>query len=55
MKKLYGQWMERWEDRLCSRATNRVVRPFDWGLEWTPRLACGAEDAPQTATIRMLI
>ena len=35
MKKLYGQWMERWEDRLCSRATNRVVRPFEWGLEWT--------------------
>jgi hypothetical protein len=24
-----------WENRLCSRATNRVVRPFEWGLEWT--------------------
>ncbi len=24
-----------WENRLCSGATNRVVRPFDWGLEWT--------------------
>ena len=24
-----------WENRLCSRATNRVVRPFDWGVEWT--------------------
>ncbi len=24
-----------WEGRLCSAATNRVVRPFDWGLEWT--------------------
>ena len=24
-----------WENRLCFRATNRVVRPFDWGLEWT--------------------
>jgi hypothetical protein len=35
MKKLYGRWMENWEDRLCSRATNRVVRPFEWGLEWT--------------------
>lgn len=26
-----------WENRLCSRATNRVVRPFDWGLDWTRR------------------
>ena len=27
--------MKDWENRLCFRATNRVVRPFDWGLEWT--------------------
>ena len=32
---LYGKWMLAWENRLCSRATNRVVRPFEWGLEWT--------------------
>ena len=24
-----------WENRLAFRATNRVVRPFEWGLEWT--------------------
>ena len=35
MKKMYGRWMHRWEDDLCSRATNRVARPFEWGLEWT--------------------
>ena len=35
MKKLYSRWMLDWENRLCSRATNRVVRPFEWGLEWT--------------------
>src|SRR3984893_6219186 len=35
MRKLYARWMYDWEDRLCSGATNRVVRPFDWGLEWT--------------------
>lgn len=35
MKKLYAQWMHDWENQLCFRATNRVVRPFDWGLEWT--------------------
>lgn len=35
MKKLYSRWMSDWENRLCFRATNRKVRPFDWGLEWT--------------------
>jgi dienelactone hydrolase len=35
MRNLYARWMLDWENRLCSRATNRVVRPFDWGLEWT--------------------
>ncbi len=24
-----------WENRLAFRATNRVVRPFEWGLDWT--------------------
>lgn len=31
---MYGRWMSRWEESLCFRATNRVVRPFDWGVEW---------------------
>lgn len=31
---LYSRWMNRWEESLCFRATNRVVRPFDWGLDW---------------------
>ncbi len=25
-----------WERRLASVATDRVVRPFEWGLEWIP-------------------
>jgi hypothetical protein len=29
--------MSDWENRLCFAATNRVVRPFEWGLEWTRR------------------
>ena len=37
MENLYARWMLAWENRLCARATNRVVRPFDWGLEWTER------------------
>ena len=34
MRRLYRQWMHDWETRLNQRDTNRVVRPFDWGLEW---------------------
>jgi hypothetical protein len=34
---LYGRWIGRWEQSLCFRATNRVVRPFEYGLEWTER------------------
>ena len=25
-----------WERRLASAATDRVVRPFDWGVDWIP-------------------
>jgi dienelactone hydrolase len=35
MPGIYARWMYDWENRLCSRATNRVVRPFEWGLDWT--------------------
>ncbi len=34
MSHLYAKWMEEWENRLCNRATDRVVRPFEWGEEW---------------------
>jgi len=27
--------MHGWETRITSRDNNRVVRPFEWGLEWT--------------------
>jgi len=37
MKSLYAKWMEDWENRLCFRSTNRVVRPFEWGEEWAFR------------------
>ena len=35
MKQWYGRRMGRWENSLAFRSTNRVVRPFDWGMEWT--------------------
>ena len=35
MKSLYSRWITAWEEKLCFRATDRVVRPFEWGLEWS--------------------
>src|SRR5947209_3063247 len=37
MKNAYARWMLNWENRLCFRSTNRVVRPFEWGVEWAHR------------------
>ena len=35
-----------WERRLASVTTDRVVRPFDWGLDWIP-----ANGPPSLASI----
>lgn len=35
MRQLYARWMYDWDARLNAVSTNRVVRPFEWGLEWT--------------------
>lgn len=35
MRELYSRWMNEWEQRLAFKSTDRVVRPFEWGLEWT--------------------
>jgi hypothetical protein len=34
MTGIYGRLIDRWERKLATRDTNRVVRPFEWGLEW---------------------
>jgi hypothetical protein len=36
-----------WERRLASVSTDRVVRPFEWGLEWVPRNGLQADTPPQ--------
>ncbi len=41
----YGNWMDRWENELCFRATDRTVRPFEFGLEWSRAWPC-SEDFP---------
>lgn len=33
-KNWYGSRLTDWENRLAFRTNNRVVRPFDWGLDW---------------------
>ena len=38
MTGLYARWMERWEHKLATRDTNRVVRPFEWGADWLNRI-----------------
>ncbi len=35
MRQRYQRWMHEWETRLTTRDTNRIVRPFEWGEEWT--------------------
>lgn len=36
----YRIWMDRWENELCFRANDRVVRPFEYGFEWTAQWPC---------------
>ncbi len=40
MRKAYERWIRSRESDLCNRATNRVVRDFEWGLEWTRNWPC---------------
>src|SRR6185295_11785016 len=37
-----------WERRLAAATTDRVVRPFDWGLEWIPSNGQMPGDPPET-------
>src|ERR1035438_3505010 len=50
----YAYWMDRWERKLATRDTNRVVRPFEWGTEWLTCLdpmptgwIAGSESSPR--------
>ena len=36
-----------WERRLAAATTDRVVRPFEWGLEWIPPNGRLSGDAPE--------
>jgi dienelactone hydrolase len=48
----YERWIREREEELCFRSTDRVVRNFDWGLEWTEDWPCARRhpkngDAPE--------
>ena len=34
LSRWYTNWIDSWENELANRDTNRVVRPFEWGLDW---------------------
>jgi dienelactone hydrolase len=40
MASRYAQWMYDWEHRLTAVDNNRVVRPLQWGVEWTRDWPC---------------
>ena len=43
-----------WERQLAAVTTDRVVRPFEWGLEWIPSSASGSrrsEDPHQSSNV----
>ena len=56
--RLYGRWIETWERQLCFRATNRVVRRFEWGLDWVQNWPCAQRhpkngDAPEDYVFKL--
>ena len=40
MPSRYAKWMNDWEHRLTSVDNNRVVRPLEWGVEWSRDWPC---------------
>lgn len=34
LRRSYERWLDGWETDLATRSTDRVVRPFEWGMEW---------------------
>lgn len=36
--RLIARVFHKWERRLAAAAENRIVRPFDWGIDWIPEV-----------------
>jgi hypothetical protein len=41
----YRTWIHEWENDLATRSTDRIVRPFEYGLEWAEKWP-GTRDFP---------
>ena len=54
VKAWYGRRMDAWEMDLATRSTDRVVRPFDWGLDWTARWPFQSTEPDPETRIREL-
>jgi hypothetical protein len=37
---MFQVFFHAWESRLAAATSDRVVRPFDWGLEWLRPARC---------------
>jgi hypothetical protein len=46
MTGLYARWIGRWERKLATRDSNRVVRPFEWGTDWLHLIEPSCPAAP---------
>jgi dienelactone hydrolase len=54
VKAWYGRRMNAWEMDLATRSTDRVVRPFDWGLDWTAGWPVHSDEPEPEKRIREL-
>ncbi len=39
----YVNWMYEWENGLANRSTDRIVRPFEFGIEWSRNWPCSRD------------
>jgi dienelactone hydrolase len=49
---MLARFFHAWERRLAAATTDRVVRPFEWGLEWLPENDGPSTDAAETVIQR---
>src|SRR5712691_523533 len=55
MERMLQAFFHAWERRLASVTKDRVVRPFDWGLDWMPRDGHAAPDAALRAWVSQVM
>src|SRR5689334_2971733 len=47
---MISSFFDRWETRLASVDTNRVVRPFEWGFDWLTAPVIATDSPVETFT-----